>query len=472
METTHVPRIQGCCIIACANDAHLCRAATYKCGYRHRRAGKRGIGARRIDALLESDAFADYWSLKWCDLLRVKSEFPINLWPNAVQAYHRWIHDALKSNMPYDTFARALLTSSGSNFRVPPVNFYRAVQGRTPASIAAAVALTFMGARVETWPEQERANLEAFFSRLAFKSTDEWKEEIVCLDPAPSAPLNAVLPDGTTLVIPADQDPRFLFAAWLTAPENEWFSRNIANRVWAWLFGRGVIHEPDDIRPDNPPSNPELLAYLQRELVRSNYDLRRLYRLILNSATYQQSSVPVSTHPDVERLFACYPVRPIEAEALVDMLNALFGGSENYESLIPEPFTYIPDYNRTITLADGRISSAFLETFGRPSRDTGLENERNNQTTEAQRLSLINSSHIQKRIAGSAWRIRRNPRNNRVDPRKAAQRIYLGIMSRYPTPQEIHVLQNQLRANNGNARETGEDLVWALINSKEFLIRH
>jgi hypothetical protein len=151
-----------------------------------------------IDTLLKRKEFADYWSLKWCDLLRIKAEFPINLWPNAVQAYHRWIHDAIKENMPYDQFARELLTSSGSNFRVPQVNFYRAIQGRKPSAIAGAVALTFMGSRINQWPKAHRSGMEAFFSRVAYKNTGEWKEEIVYLDPAPTGPLKAVFPDRCT----------------------------------------------------------------------------------------------------------------------------------------------------------------------------------------------------------------------------------------------------------------------------------
>ena len=137
-----------------------------------------------IDQLLASEAFADYWAMKWCDVLRVKAEFPINLWPNAVQAYHHWIWGAMRQNMPYDKFARALLTSSGSNFRVAPVNFYRGIQGREPSAIAGAVALTFMGTRLEGWPAERREGFSAFFSRIAFKGTAEWKEEIVHLDPA------------------------------------------------------------------------------------------------------------------------------------------------------------------------------------------------------------------------------------------------------------------------------------------------
>ncbi|MBE3142657.1 MAG: DUF1549 domain-containing protein, partial [Planctomycetes bacterium] len=180
-----------------------------------------------IDTLLKRDEFADYWTLKWCDLLRVKSEFPINLWPNAVQAYYRWIHDSLRTNMPYDRFARELLTSSGSNFRVPQVNFYRAIQGRNSADIARTVALTFMGTRYESLPQSTRTNMEAFFSQVAYKKTAEWKEEIVYLNPAPTGPREAVFPDGKTVQIQPEEDPRRVFADWLTEPNNQWFAHNI-----------------------------------------------------------------------------------------------------------------------------------------------------------------------------------------------------------------------------------------------------
>ena len=136
-----------------------------------------------IDRLLEREEFADYWAMKWGDLLRVKSEFPINLWPNAVQAYHRWIRTSLKENLPYDRFVRELLTASGSNFRVPQVNFYRAVQSKEPQALAQAVALTFMGVRPEDWPQDKWSQMAVFFSQVGYKSTLEWKEEIVLFDP-------------------------------------------------------------------------------------------------------------------------------------------------------------------------------------------------------------------------------------------------------------------------------------------------
>jgi len=435
---------------------------------RSRAAGKR---AQLIDDLLRREAFADYWALKWCDVLRVKAEFPINLWPNAVQAYHRWIHDALRENMPYDDFARALLTSSGSNFRAAPVNFYRAVQGQEPAAIANAVALTFMGTRFDHWPESQRHDMEAFFSRLAYKKTAEWKEEIVFLDPAPAEPLMALLPDGTRVQIRPEQDPRRVFADWLITAENPWFARCIVNRLWAWLFGRGLIHEPDDIRPDNPALYPEVLAYLEKELTRADYDLRHIYRLILNSRIYQQSSIPQSNDPRAEALFACYPVRRLDAEVLIDALCWISGTRERYASMIPEPFSFIPEEHPSIELADGSITSQFLEMFGRPTRDTGLQSERSNEPTDAQRLHLLNSTHIQKKIEGSK-RLSGWIKAAKGNKRTLIGTIYVNVLSRYPTQSERIVAERYFESEGVGTRQGARDLVWALINTKEFLYRH
>jgi hypothetical protein len=432
---------------------------------KNRRSDKR---VALINILLGHDEFADYWSLKWCDLLRVKAEFPINLWPNAVQAYHRWILDAIRKNMPYDKFARELLTSSGSNFRVPQVNFYRAIQGQEPAVIAEAVALTFMGVRLEKWPKERRSGMEAFFSRVAYKTTAEWKEEIVYLDPAATEALNAVLPDGVTVRIQAGKDPREVFADWLISPENRWFGRNIANRIWAWLFGRGLIHEPDDIRPDNPAVHPQVLEYLEKELVKAEYDLRHIYRLILNSRTYQQSSIPRSNRPNAEALFASYPVRRLEAEVLLDALCWISGTKESYSSPIPEPFTFIPQEHRSIELADGSITSQFLEMFGRPARDTGLESERDNQPTDAQRLHFLNSTHIQNKVERSQ-RLIKGAKRNRL---KQINMVYLKVLSRFPTQEEMSAAKEYFQTEGINIREATNDLIWALINTKEFLYRH
>ncbi|MGE5549821.1 MAG: DUF1553 domain-containing protein [Bacteroidota bacterium] len=437
--------------------------------FKDRRPEKRRI---LIDSLFDRAEYADYWSLKWCDLLRVKSEFPINLWPNAVQAYHRWIRDSLRDNMPYDDFARTLLTSSGSNFRVPQVNFYRATSDRTPLGIAKAVTLTFMGARMEKWPEERKAGMAAFFSGIAFKKSLEWKEEIVLPDPALSKPIKATFPDGATTVISADTDPRRVFADWLITPKNPWFARNITNRIWAWTMGHGIIHEPDDIRVDNPPACPELLSYLEGELVRSGYDLRHVYRLIFNSRTYQQSSIipQAASEPQTAR-FARYTVRRLDAEVLIDAFCRLGGDGESYSSPVPEPFTYIPNENRTIALADGSITSPFLATFGRPARDTGLVSERNNEPSDTQRLYLLNSEQVQSRIEKSPYlkALIASAKGNRA---KLINGTYLFLLSRYPTEDEMRVADRYMVKSGLTIQQAVADLAWALINGKEFLFRH
>ena len=465
-----------------------------------------------INQLLERDEFADYWAMKWGDILRIKAEFPVNLWPNAAQAYHRWVRASIAENKPYDKFVRELLTSSGSNFRVAPVNFYRAVQNRTPEGIAAAVALTFMGTRTDSWPKERVAGMAACFSQLGYKPTSEWKEEVVFWDPlgsstmpadiapglaaivipgpvtnmaaAMTVPTNippqvAVLPDGTKINLPPNTDPRELFATWLINAKNPWFTRNIVNRVWAWLVGRGIIQEPDDIRPDNPPSNPALLAYLEHELIVGHYDLKSIYRLVLNSKTYQLSSMPRFKTPEAEANFASYSLRRLDAEVLIDAINKITGSVDLYTSAIPEPFTYIPEDEPAIALPDGSITSPFLALFGRSARATGMENERNNKPVPAQWLHLLNSSHIQKKIEQGP-KIKALFESSRK-PDEVLKELFLTILSRFPTDEEIRNAEayggGVSASTHGKSawlkrRENWVDITWSLINSTEFLYRH
>ncbi len=436
------------------------------------RPGKRG---RLIDELLASPEFADFWALKWCDTLRVKAEFPINLWPNGAQAYHRWIRDSIEDELPFDQFARELLTASGSCFRRPAVNFYRAVQGKEPEALAQVVALTFLGSRSAAWPEERRAGLAACFSRIGFKPTREWKEEIVHFDFASASPASALMPDGTTLALDAAVDPRESFADWLITAHNPWFGRVAANRAWAWLLGRGVVHELDDFRDDNPPANPALLDFLAAEYAASGWDRKHLLRIILNSATYQRSSVPAADldparHPEAAAQFACYSIRPLEAEVLIDALNQITGTSETYTSAIPEPFTFIPPDAKAKQLPDGSITSPFLEMFGRPPRDTGLDSERGRAPTSAQRLHLLNSTHVWNKFrrGGGMRALSRRAK----EPEQLVDELYLTFLSRFPTAAERQVITDYAASGVANSQQAALDLIWALINSSEFLYRH
>jgi hypothetical protein len=429
-----------------------------------------GKRATLIDQLLQRPEFAIYWAMKWGDLLRIKAEFPINLWPTAAQEYYRWLLESLEKNKPYDHFARELLTSSGSNFRVGPVNFYRALQNREPQSLAQAVAQTFMGVRTEKWPAARRAELALFFSQVGYKPTGEWKEEIVFFDrskPLPSA--SAVFPDGSRGNLPAGRDPRMVFADWLLAPRNPYFARNIVNRIWAWLYGRGIVDEPDDLRPDNPPLYPDLLAYLEGELLSSSYDLQHIYRLILNSGVYQMSSIPRAGKPDASKNFASYPLRRLDAEVLVDAIGQITGTSEQFFSAVPEPYTIMPSGERAVALPDGSISSPLLEIFGRSPRNTGMESERNNRPTAAQRLQLLNSSQIERRIEqGPALQ----EIYRKSDGRELVKSLYLTILSRYPAEEEIRIANAYAQSSGVNRRQAAIDVAWALLNSAEFIYRH
>jgi hypothetical protein len=427
-----------------------------------------------IDDLLTRDEFADYWAMKWSDLLRVKAEYPINLWPNAAQAYHRWIVEAIHANKPYDQFARELLTANGSNFRVGPVNFYRALQSRDAKTVARTVALTFMGTRAEKWPAEQLAGMAAFFARTSYKATAEWKEEIVFFDPSKTLVAGsevAMFPDGTPAKVFADRDPREVFADWLITPQNPWFTRAISNRVWFWLLGRGIVQEPDDLRSDNPPANPELLAYLEQQLIEGHYDLKALFRLILNSQTYQLSCVPRSDKLEATANFAYYPLRRLDAEVLIDAINAITGSTEKYTSAIPEPYTYVPENLRSIALPDGSITSSFLEMYGRPSRDTGQEMERNNHPSATQRLHLLNSSQIRRKLEQGP-KLQALWLENQKRPREVIDLLYLTILSRYPTDSERQSVQAYAQSAKLGPRQTALDLGWALINTAEFLHRH
>lgn len=426
-----------------------------------------------IDKLLAREEFADYWAMRWSDVLRIKAEFPINLWPNAAQAYHRWVRASIKENKPYDRFVRELLTESGSNFRTPQVNFYRAVQSKDAQGIAKAVALTFMGARAENWPKERLAGMSAFFTAIGFKSTAEWKEEIIFYDPGKlkgDAAFNATFPDGTAARLSPEIDSREMFAKWLISANNPYFARNIVNRIWAWLLGRGIIHEADDIRPDNPPANPELLAYLERELVETKYDLKHIYRQILNSQTYQLAPVPKTKSAEAEANFAHYVIRRVDAEVLIDGLCQITGSTEKYTSPIPEPFTYIPENLRSIALPDGSITSTFLELFGRPARDTGLESERNNKPTAEQSLHLLNSTHIQKKIERNTQFRELVEKASR--PRDIVEGVYLAVLSRPPTDEELKVIGVYSATGKAKGRDFMLDLCWALVNTAEFQFRH
>ncbi|MEK7676207.1 MAG: DUF1549 domain-containing protein [Verrucomicrobiota bacterium] len=440
--------------------------------------------SKLIDRLLAREEFADFWALKWGDLLRIKSEYPVRVWPKAVQVYYRWVRASLAENKPYDQFARELLMASGSNFREGAANFCRAVPSKDPQTIAESAVLIFMGARVgcarchghptESWDLEDDLGLAAFFAKVGFKSTLEWKEEIVLfnskgtlLHPRTKEAVKPKFLGGAVWEAGPEEDPRVKFAAWLTAPENPWFARNIANRVWFWLLGRGIVHEPDDLRPTNPPENPDLLEYLAQELVSHRYDLQHLYRLILNSRTYQLSSKPNPWNAKDTAHFSHYQMKRLGAEQLSDAICQVTETSERFQSIIPEPFTFLPTGHRATQLFDGNIGTAFLELFGRPPRDTPYEGERNSETSLWQALYFINSDQLEGKVVNSP-RLKRLLKASQSDA-AIIDEVYLAALSRLPEEDEKQKVLDYVAKNKAARAQAIGDLVWAVLNTKEFV---
>ncbi|MBI4607256.1 MAG: DUF1549 domain-containing protein [Planctomycetes bacterium] len=440
---------------------------------------------RLIDRLLERDELADLWAMRWGDLLRIKAEFPSNLWPLAAQAYGRWVRDAFRRNMPYDRFARELLESSGSNFRNPPVNFYRAFQKRDPQDLAEAAALVFLGVRIgcarchghptESWTLDDNLGLAAFFAKVGYKATQEWKEEIVfskakggLRHPVTGKPVSPAVPGGGALALGPDEDPRTRFADWLTAPENPWFARCIAIRLWSWLMGRGIVHEPDDLRPTNPPRNAALLEQLERELVGGGYDLKRLFRLILTSDTYQRSSRPNEWNAHDEDHFSHHRTQRLGAEQVSDAIGQVTGVWDRFSNRICEPFAVLPDGHRAVELADGSIGTPFLEMFGRPPRDTPYEVERSCETSLRQALWFINSAELEDRIARGPG-LKRLLQSAKDDDGPIVEEAYLATLSRLPSDDEKKKVMEHLAKHKQTRAQAVHDVLWALVNAKEFL---
>ena len=384
-------------------------------------------GRRRalVERLLASDDFADYWAMRFCDILRVKSEFPINLWPNAVYVYHDRVRRFLKQNEPWDAFGRALLTSQGSDFRDAEVNFFRATDRRTPEGWAEATAQTFLGIPPADLDSATRERFARHFANVKVKTTREWKEEIVFVD---------------------GKDSRSELCDHLFGERRAEVADALVRRVRGWIFGLGRA------KPPKAAGDPTLRV-------------KDVIRRIVLSDEYARGSVTGG-----------FPARRIDAEVLDDMFCTLSGAVRNYQSPAPEPFTFLPPKRKTVAIEDGSISNGFLTLFGRPARDTGLDNERGEDVTAKQRLYLFNSGKLNKQIAsmilpgGKEIGGKLNPLISLKFPQRIEE-FYWRILSRPPTQRELGVMLAEHKRRKGKTWDLYRDLIWCLVNSKEFLFR-
>ena len=376
-----------------------------------------------VERLLDADSFADYWSMRFCDILRVKSEFPINLWPNSVYVYHRRIRSFVKDDEPWDAFARALLTATGSDFRDAEANFFRATARRTPEGMAEAAALTFLGEEYATLPEAQQKAYARYFRRVRVKNTREWKEEIVYIDPSSAGPTPAA------------------FADYLLGPARERFAKAFVRRVDWWMLG---LEKP-------VPEHVEIFK-------KNGFRLKPLVRAIALSKAYGRGSVTGG--------FKC---RRIDAEVLDDMICDLTDSKRDYQSIAPEPFTFLPPGRRSILIEDGSITNSFLLLFGRPARDTGRISERHNEVTAKQRLFLYNSGRLFRQIG----RITDNKEFRSRSMREIVRDLYWRFLSRPPSAAEERMLVAHHGALKGGERwRFPKDVAWSLMNTREFLYQH
>ena len=437
--------------------------------------------AALIESLLKSPDFTDMLAMRLSDALRIKSEFPSNLWPNAAQAYYVWLRDCLAAGKPYDIIAREMLLSSGSNFKSPPSNFYRAVSSKNAEGFSESVALVFMGLRTncikchahpyEDWTMADNKNFAAIFKNLSFKKSKEWKEEILCVnvpDFADGAKEESFKIFGETIKSPAGADYREAFAEWLLDKKNPYFAKIAVSRIWHWIFSKGLVEPADDIRPNNVSANAEILDILSAEFINSGFDLKSVYRLIFNSQTYQRSSVPNATNKNDEKLFSRHIPSRLTAESLNDIISGSLGVYQPFKSITPEPYAFWPEDFRAIKLHDGSVSNPFLTLFGKPGRNSSHLNDRSDKISMQQLLHLMGSANITSKLNGS--RFLRELSKPKYSNDEKIKTLYLTFLCRPPTAREAEISKKALSSGKPPL-ESLKDLTWAIINTKEFLYK-
>lgn len=430
--------------------------------------------AALIDRLLERKEFSEIWAMKFAQLLMIKSTNQVSY--KSAFLYANWLTDKFARNVPVDQMVRDLLTSTGGTFTSPATNFYEIE--RDTLKTAENVAQVFMGIRTQCaqchnhpfdrWTMDDYYGFASFFSQIGRKGAEDYREQIVynrgggevnhlvTKKPVPPTFLGGEAPNT------AGKDRRAVVAEWLTSPENPFFAKSIANRVWAHYMGVGLVDQVDDIRVSNPPSNPELFDLLGDKLVEYQFDFRRLVRDICNSQAYQRSSATNETNAHDNRNYAHAIVRRIPAESLLDCICQV--------TEAPDKFTGLPIGARAVQIADGRTSNYFLTTFGRAPRATVCDCEASTDPSLSQALHLLNGSSVSQKVSQG------NKVKNWMDAEKLTaeqviERIFVRCFSRRPTQSE----QDELMATIGETENQAaalEDIFWAVLNSREFVFNH
>ncbi|MGL4421928.1 MAG: DUF1553 domain-containing protein [Gemmataceae bacterium] len=443
-----------------------------------------------IDTLLDSPEYSYYFANKWADVLRVKRRGEQQR-ASGTFAFHGWIRSAVANDMPYSEFARSVVSATGDEFKNPPAVWFKEID--KPEQFVDDVSQVFLGQRLtcanchhhpyEKWSQDDYWGLAAFYARVGRKkvvtpgvNNQEGGPTIVYTKSSGSVtnkrtnkPAEAKPLDGLPMTFDPTDDPRDKLADWMTEPKNPFFAKAVANRYWAHFFGRGIVDPLDDMRITNPPSNPELLDALAAEVVQSGYSLKHLIRVIVKSRTYQLSAVPNEHNKHDKQNYARYYPKRLSAEVLLDAVCQVTDA--------PQSFGGLPrDKNaptRATMLPDESFSSYFLEVFGKPQRISACECERVNEANLAQALHLLNSDDVQGKIARGNGRADMLTRaeNKRTDAEKVEE-IFLWAFGRKPTPSDLKTALAHIEASvkkPTGKRGAYENIIWAVLNTKEFV---
>lgn len=429
---------------------------------------------KAIETVLARPEFVDWWALKWGDLLRINRAA---LQEKGMWSFHNWVRGQIRDGKPVDEFVREIITAEGSTFTEGPTNFFK--QGKADEWTESTVQV-FLGIRIgcakchhhpfEKWTQDDYYGMSAFFARLGTKNSTEFglfgRETVIFLQSAGDArnprTNKTVKPhplDGPEME--DEFDRRKKLADWLTQPDNMLFSRNIANRFWGYLMGRGLVEPLDDMRATNPASNPELLDALAVDFAKHKFDLKHLLRTIFSSRAYQLDSDPTDGNraDTANTHFAHYTVKRLTAEQLADALDAATGTREKY--------TGLPLGTRAIQLPDSDVKSYLMDTFGRPSRQVLCECDRTTKPNIAQALHLLNGDFLNKKIGDPKGRVEKLASGNTPLP-KAIDELFLATWSRSPTPDELAKAQGWVKSAP-TVKEGLQDLLWVLVNGRDFL---
>jgi hypothetical protein len=466
---------------------------------------------RLIDRLLATEDYAYHFANKWSAILRNRRNSPMDD-PRPTAAFHVWIKESLNRNKPFDQFVREILTVSGEETNEPPVVWHRETKdapGQTED-----VAQLFLGQRIscakchhhphEKWSQADYWKMTAFFSRTEVKVGGKKGKnveasrvyhkpgEAQATHPRTKESLKPAGLGAATVEVSREEDARHKLVDWMASPENPYFAKTLANRYWKHFFGRAIVEPEDDLRLTNPPTNPALLDALAKHFIEHRYDLKDLVKTIVSSQAYRLSSIPIGKNADDTQNYSHFYIRRLNAETLFDAIDQVTGSKTNFPNM--------PSDTRAVYLPDNQFESYFLSVFGRPDSASPCECERSNDATLAQVLYLFNSEELRERISGKrssplpSGKETKKPKANKggtrgpvlaqgggrlqkllkdSQPHEAKIReLYLAAFSREPQAEELRASLAYLDARKDDVAAAYEDILWALLNTKEFLFNH